>query len=296
MEQYNWGIPVALDLFLAGLGAAIFMIAVAANLAGDRKYKKISITGALIAPWPVILGVILLVVDLGKPGRFWEMILTRSHETLGVESFMLKIGSTMSIGTWLVTIFVIGLLVYMVVAILALPFKWAGKLQKMLGVIGLPIALLVTVYTGVLLSASDNGLWHNLILPIVFVASAFVTGIAAIVIILSIMRIIKPENGSSSEIPKLEIINKWAISFQFLMVILFIIVGIGSPLMGALVGSAFGLLWWIGIIGLGLVLPLVINFTGKIKDPQISLVISTLVLLGGFFLRYAILLGGQIQI
>lgn len=104
MEHYNWGIPVAIDLFAAALGAAIFMVAVVADLAGGRKYRRISITGALIAPWPAILGVLLLVVDLGKPWRFWEMILRRSHETLGVESLMFKIGSTMSIGTWLLTI------------------------------------------------------------------------------------------------------------------------------------------------------------------------------------------------
>ncbi len=296
MEHYDWGLLLAIDLFAAGLGAAIFMVAVAANLAGGRRYRRISTTGALIAPWPVILGVLLIVVDLGKPLRFWEMMLRRSHETLGIESIMFNAGSTMSLGTWLLILFVLGSLVYMVVALLAWPFKWAEKLQKVLGVIGLPIALLVTIYTGVLLSATRNRVWGSLLLPIVFVASAIVTGIAAIVFILAAIRVARPDSKIGSDIPKLEVINGWTIAFQLLMVILFVIFGIGSAQMRAVIGSAFGLLWWIGVIGLGLVLPLVIGIRGGAKNAPVSLVVSALVLLGGFFLRYTILLGGQLQI
>ncbi len=296
MEHYDWGLLLAIDLFAAGLGAAIFMVAVAANLAGGRRYRRISTTGAIIAPWPVILGVLLIILDLGKPLRFWEMMLRRSHETLGIESIMFNVGSTMSLGTWLLILFVLGSLVYMVVALLAWPFKWAEKLQKVLGVIGLPIALLVTIYTGVLLSATRNRVWGSLLLPIVFVVSAIVTGIAAIVFILAAIRVAKPDSKIGSDIPKLEVINGWTIAFQLLMVILFVIFGIGSAQMRAVIGSAFGLLWWIGVIGLGLVLPLVIGIRGGAKNAPVSLVVSALVLLGGFFLRYTILLGGQLQI
>lgn len=296
MEHYNWGIPVAIDLFAAALGAAIFMVAAVADLAGGRKYRRISITGALIAPWPAILGVLLLVVDLGKPWRFWEMILRRSHETLGVESLMFKIGSTMSIGTWLLTIFVLGSLLYAVIALLAYPFKWAGTLKKVLGVVGLPFALLVTIYTGILISATSNLLWNNWLLPLVFVSSAFVTGIAAIAFILAVLQVLKPESKIGSDVPKLEIMNSRLIVFQLLTVIIFILIGIGSPQMRAMIGPAFGLLWWIGIIGLGLVLPFIISFRSGAKSPQISLLISVLILLGGFFLRYAILIGGQMHI
>ena len=297
MEQINWGLPLTIDLYAAALGAALFMVAVAADLAGGERYRRISTTGALLAPWPVIIGVILLIVDLGKPGRFWEMILRRSHETLGVESLMFKFGSTMSMGTWLLIFFIIGSLVYMIVAILSFPFKWAQGLQKILGVIGLPFALLVTVYTGVLLSASSNSLWNNLLLPIVFVTSAFVTAIASIVLIMAILKFIKPDSSLATNMPKLEKINTWVISFQLLVVIVFVVVGLGSPRMRALIGSAFGLLWWIGIIGLGLIVPLGYGLLkGFPKKPEYSIVVSSLVLLGGFFLRYSILVGGQIPI
>ena len=296
MEHLDWGLPLAIDLFAAGLGAAILLVAAVADLAGGRRYRRISTTGALLAPWPVILGLILLIVDLGKPGRFWEMILRRSHETLGVESLMFKFGSTMSLGTWILVVFIIGSLVYLVVAILAWPFPWAGKLQKLLSAAGIPFALLVTTYTGVLMSGSENSLWSNWLLPVLFVVSAIVTGIAAIIFVLSIFQLFSPESKIGINIPKLELLDSWIIVFQFLVVILFVVIGIRSAQMKALIGSAYGLLWWIGIIGLGLIVPFVVWFFKQAKKPYMSLVISTLVLLGGFFLRYAILYSGQIQI
>ena len=98
MEHYNWGLPIAIDLFTAGMGAAAFMVAVVADLKSNKKFDSVRFTGAIIAPWPVILGVLLLIVDLGKPLRFWEMMLRRG-EGLSLEApyLMFNGGSTMSV-------------------------------------------------------------------------------------------------------------------------------------------------------------------------------------------------------
>ncbi len=298
MEHFNWGLPVAIDLFTAALGAATFMIAVLADFAGiwGRKYRKISTVGAIIAPWPVILGVLLLVVDLGKPLRFWEMLLRRGSGLLTLEYpfLMFKIGSTMSIGTWLLTIFVVISLVYLVLAILSWPFKWGGILQKLVGLAGLPFALLITVYTGVLISSTNNPLWNNFTLPLVFVASAFVTGIAAIIFVLAILQLILPSSKIGVNIFKLEKLNGYLIMWQLIVLALFIGSGIAAPQMLGMITTQFGILFWIGIVLLGLVLPLLIGLKGGSKHPGTALVSSVLLLLGGFFLRYVILIGGQI--
>lgn len=296
MEHYAWGAPVAIDLFLAGLGAAMFMIAVVASLAGGKKYRRITTTGALVAPWPVILGVVLLIIDLGRPGRFWEMILRRGEALNRLESpfIMFKFGSTMSIGIWLVVVLIIVSFIYLIVTILAFPFKWAEKLQKIVGVIGVPFALLVTTYTGVLIAASNNALWNNWLLPLVFVSSAIVTGIAGLIAVLAFLQILKQDSAIGSEVHRLERLNSRVILFQLVMVILFIIIGIGSAHMRAMIGFSFGLLWWIGVILFGLVVPLLVGFKGGTKSPSVTVLVSMLVLLGGFSLRYVILIGGQI--
>ena len=285
MEHVNWGWPVALDLFLAALGAGAFMLAVAADLAGGKRYRVISTTGAVIAPWPAIIGVILLVVDLGRPLRFWEMILRRGEGFL-----MFNAGSVMSWGVWLLTVFILLSLAYMVVAILSWPFAWGAIAKKIIGVIGLPFALLVCVYTGVLISATTNALWNTPVLPIVFVTSAMVTGIAAVIFVLALLQLPKKEVPEDSPIPKLEKLNSMMIGVQLLAVVLFMLLRINTAPMKAIMS---GPTWWILVIGLGLVVPLIVGLKAKIKKPQVSLVVAALILLGGFLLRYVILMGGQ---
>ena len=289
MEHIIWGIPVAFDLFLAGLGAGALLIAIAADLFGGRQYERITRTGAVIAPWPVIVGVVLLVIDLGRPLRFWELLFRR-----GPGFVMFNPDSVMSIGVWLLTIFVILSLVYGALVLFGWPFTWGKKARQGVGMIGLVISLLVAVYTGVLLASTANPLWNTVLLPAVFSVSALSTGIAAVVFVLSFTHIYGARAKVDPSIPELEKINSRVISLELLIVALFVLVRITSPSLRMILGSAYGLLWWVGIIGLGLVVPLLFGIKGKVRKPQTSVVVAALVVLGSFFLRYVILIGGQI--
>lgn len=294
MAHINWGLPVALDLFAAGMGAAAFLVAVTADLAGSKRYTSVRLTGAFIAPWPVLLGVLLLVVDLGNPQRFWEMVLRRGAGLrLEAPYLMLNPGSTMSWGTWILSLFVIISLVYLIVCIISIPFSWGEALTKVVGIIGLPFALLVTTYTGVLISATSNELWSSLLLPALFVTSALSTGIAGIVFILALLKMFNV-SAESTFIPELEKVNGWVIGALLIILALFIIMGIQGDPMKAMIGLKYGILFWIGIVGLGLILPLVIGFKKGVRTAHTSLIVSALVLLGGFFLRYVILYAGQL--
>ena len=294
MEHLDWGLPVAIDLFAAGMGAAAFLVAVMADLAGSKKFTSIRLTGAIIAPWPAILGVLLLVVDLGKPLRFWEMILKRGDGLSIVPPFlMFNPGSAMSWGTWILSLFVIISLIYLIISIIAIPFSWGGIATKTIGIIGLPFALLVTTYTGVLISATSNALWSNYLLPLVFVSSAIVTGIAAIVFILAILKMLKLLEEDF--IPGLEKLNGTMIIVLLISLALFIILGITQPPMLALIASVkVGILFWLFAIILGILIPLMFSFKKEGNTPTTSFIISILILLGGFFLRYVILIAGQI--
>ena len=290
MEHHiSWGIPVAFDLFLAGLGAGALLLAVAADLFGPKRYQTIMRTGAIIAPWPVLLGVILLVVDLGNPLRFWEFLLRKGPGIL-----MFNPDSVMSIGVWLLTIFVILSLVYLVLCLVSWIFVWGAKLRQLVGVAAFCFALLVTVYTGVLLAATPNPLWNTVFLPAVFSVSALSTGIAGVVFVLALGHLYKRAVKIDPFVPELEKINSRVIGLLLLIIILFVLAGIGSAPMKMIIGSSFGFLWWIGVIGLGLIVPLLFGIKGKANKPEASLVVSALVLLGGFLLRYVILIGGQI--
>jgi formate-dependent nitrite reductase membrane component NrfD len=294
-HHISWELPVAVDLFLAGLGAGAFLLAVAVDFAGGRKYQTVSTVGAFVAPWPAIAGVLLLVVDLGQPLRFWEMVLRRDGGgALWLESplIMFNAGSVMSWGTWVLSIFIVLSLCYIGAALAAYPFPWGGIIKKLVGLAGVPFALMVMVYTGVLLSATSSGLWATYFLPVLFVASAMVSGVASVVLVLAVLRwlgIVQEE----SYIPQLEKLNSRIMVFQLIALVVFMIAVAGSGMLGAVVGSPFGPIWWVGVVILGLLLPMLYGFKGKLRTPQGSLVMAGLVLIGGFFLRYVILMAGQ---
>lgn len=297
-HELNWGLPVALDLFLAAMGAGAFLLAVATDFAGSRKYRTVSTTAAFIAPWPAIVGVLLLVVDLGKPLRFWGMMMSRSGDGyLGVKAPYVGFNpaSTMSWGTWVLSLFVILSLCYIGASLIAYPFPWGATVKKLVGLAGVPFALMVMVYTGVLLSASSNSVWNTYMLPVAFVASAMVTGVASVILVLAVLRFLGVIEEESSYIPQLEKLNSRLIVFQLVAVVLFMVaLLVAKAPLGAVVGGLFAPVWWVAVIGLGLIVPLLYGFKGKLRKPQSSVVVAALVLFGGFCLRYVILVAGQL--
>lgn len=66
------------------------------------------------------------------------------------------------------------------------------KVRDILGLAGIPVALLVSIYTGVLLSATSIPLWRSLALPALFCFSSMTTGFAAGLLLALLFF---PENG-----------------------------------------------------------------------------------------------------
>ena len=184
-------------------------------------------------------------------------------------------------------------LAYLAVSLVTIPFRWGAMARRAMGIIGLPLALLVTIYTGVLLAACPKVPWHTPLLPVLFVASAIATGIALVILVLAAVRIVTRQAEVDPPIPKLEKLYSGIIAFQILVIILFVLTQIRSAEVRSMIGSGQGLLWWIGVIALGSLLPLIVGFKGGEKKPLTSFVMAALVLLGGFLLRYVILMAGQ---
>jgi polysulfide reductase chain C len=272
------------------------MVAVVAGLTGNKKYGSVRLTGAIIAPWPAILGVLLLVLDLGNPQRFWEMILRRGHGlSLAPPYLMFNPGSVMSWGVWILTIFVILSLIYLVVVVLTVPFSWGEGIAKAVGLICLPFALLVATYTGVLISATSNPMWATPLLPVLFVTSALVSGVAAVVFVLALLGALKVlDQGDGGVVPAMERFNGRAIVFLLVVLALYVLSGIKAAPMAVMIGARFGILFWIVVVGLGLIVPLVVSYKKGARSATTSLIVSALVLVGGFFLRYVILVSGQL--
>jgi hypothetical protein len=163
-----WGHEVAAYLFLGGVAGGSGLLAAGAQLTGRTKLRRNTRLSALVA---VMLGAVALVKDLGRPERFVNMMRT------------FKLTSPMSVGSWILSSFSVGIGVAAVAEIDRMTSERLplGPLRPVLraveGPAGLEAALFappLAVYTAVLLSDTATPTWNAAYrdLPFVFASSA----------------------------------------------------------------------------------------------------------------------------
>lgn len=315
MKTIEWGFLIVNYLFLGGLSAGLFFVSALATflykIEEPSPYTRIARLGALLAPWPVMIGCALLVFDLGHWYRFYKLFL---H---------LRLVSPMSIGTWLLVFFNIVALVNCYAWLTEsqrnalferIPQRLAllrrfnfdiDHLRRHLALAGLPISVGVGIYTGVLLGAvQSRPFWNTNLVAQLFLFSALSTGCAALILGLA-------RHGQSTQ--ELKLLYGLDICFmvlEFFIVLPYLIHGELSvqavqDSLKLILGGPFTILFWVFFLGLGLVTPLVIEITELVPvivsnrefhcRRPIAAGTALLILVGGFLLRYVFVFAGQVS-
>ena len=290
----EWGWWIILYFFFGGIAAGSYFIGTLVDLVGAERDRPIAKTAYYIAfPLVVICG-ILLIVDLGRPERFWHMVI---QSNTGLPMF--KYWSPMSVGVWALLLFG-ALSGVSFVGALAEDGKFGlrrfsnlaqqlhhGPIGMLFEVAGTAIGFFIASYTGVLLTASNQPIWSDSnLIGALFLASAASTGIAAILLALSFARPAPPDSVES-----LERTDRWAMLLELVLLIVFV-ASLGS-LAPALVASIYGILLLAGTLVIGVIIPLVLSWRTRPLGTSSTVVAAVLVLVGGLILRYAIVMGGQ---
>ncbi len=296
MTEIAWGLPVVIYLFLAGLGAGSFCLGMIASRKTGEGWEACSRMSFLTAPLAIFIGLIMLILDLRYKVRFWR--------TLTV----VNLHSPMSVGVWLLTAF---FLTALLTAMFWLPssarrrIPWIGawscwsnaRLGNALGFVGMPLALGVSVYTGVLLSVTAIPLWRNWSLPLFFFISALSLGIegGAVFGVLSLRK----GNREAMEAPLRFIRRSYRVllPLYLLAAVLFVLfLAISASSWGEVVHFMTGwsgFLWWVGVVGVGIVLPLILVMRKDKAPLRHAWAFSGCLLLGDFLLRYVLIMAGQ---
>jgi formate-dependent nitrite reductase membrane component NrfD len=295
MGEITWGTLVVLYLFFAGLGAGSFCLGAIASKGRGHGWEACSRMGFLLAPCAIAAGLLILIFDLRYPARFWR--------TLTV----LNIVSPMSVGVWLLSAFFV---VSVLSAIFRLPahgrrsVPWIGTLafwdrtkwKNRLGVIGIPLALGVSVYTGVLLSATVIPIWRSVSLPLLFFLSALSLGIEGGAILG--MASLRKTNLDAMKEPLQFLKRSYRIILPLYLcaaVAFILILTLSSASRGDvldLITGWSGLIWWIGVVGIGILLPLILVMKNR-EQVRHAWLFSSCLLLGDFLLRLVLILAGQ---
>ncbi len=303
MLQTQWGWPIALYLFLGGLGAGTLLVTALIDL----KFKALAKTvkwGAWAGVACLAVGTLLLLIDVTMPFR--AIVLWQSFSNLG---------SWMAIGAWLLGI---GIVLGGIWA-LASTFEKLAGLRKPFRIIVMVLGVCIAAYTGILLSVlAAHPLWNTPLLPVLFLVSAVDTGVALTVIISAVFD--KADPARETVITLLEKATVVLIAVEAVVLIaLLALVATGSETGAASVGilttGALAVPFWVLFVVVGLLVPAVVAFMagkGAKKDAAavapaegeeaaaeapkkkapLGLIGATCCLIGGCALRFLILMAG----
>jgi formate-dependent nitrite reductase membrane component NrfD len=315
----HWNWIVAVDLFAAGLSAGAYIISATAYFLGGDRYEKITKIGASIAPFPVIVGILCLLYDLERPHLFWRLFTTfQPHSVMWLGSWLLFLFSFFSLlhfYLWLPEGYDY-LKVRQTIRSSVFLNRFRGdNLTMVRGLVagfGIPVSIGVGIYTGVLLGAlTARPFWNNPMLPMLFLISAMMTGSASICFIgcfIQGFRGMSRENVNTNKF-MIHSIDFTLLVFSIIATFLFILGLYVSPRSSVeavhlIMGGEFTLLFWVFVVGVGILLPLALEVYELIPhyiehvelrehNPWISGIITTSVLIGGFAMRYVVIYAGQ---
>ena len=285
----EWHWLIIAYFFVGGLAGGCYFLAVLIDFVGRSVDRPLARLGYLVAFPMTVLSGILLTVDLTKPLRFWHMLL--QSET-GMPVF--KPWSPMSIGSWALLAFgFVTFLSFLAVmgerrerrvgAFFAL--RPPHPLGMLIGVIGGVLGFFVAGYTGVLLAVTNRPIWSDTnLLGVTFLASAASTS-AALLLLLAYRRPIVPGG-----VRALERFDTWALVLELALLIA-LVASLGS--LARLWLNAWGLLFVLGVVGLGIVVPLVLHWRPRAMGRFGAPAAAALVLVGGFLLRIVIVLSSE---
>ena len=272
LKMPGWEMSIVWYFFLGGIaGGAYFTAAIADNV-GSRRDQAVARVGYLLSlPLVAVCGV-LLIADLGVPKRFMNMIL---H---------FKFWDPMSIGAWAVGIF--GAFAFVSSVLSFTSSESMAQLRRRISLVGMLFGFFLAGYTGILLSNSAMPFWgDSRLMGALFLASGGSTGMAAVALIMFVTG-----RSVGEAWHKIEVADRYSMLVEMLVLALFL--GLLGAAAQPITTGHFARLFWGGLVGAGLIVPLLLNLFGS-RVRALGLVSAVLVLVGGFILRYVVVMSIQ---
>lgn len=317
LHIWHWQIPIY--LFLGGLAAGLLFFAALFYIRGKNEQWHTAVKiGPLFVPFALILGLFALFLDLKHKMFFWQLYTT------------IRLQSPMSWGAW--TLMAITPMSFIWIASYLkelYPNVWTGTkwLDKSLGLIIKPLnndnntlnwrwrwdflekfelfiqkyrrefawvmifmAVILGVYTGILLSAFNaRPLWNTSVLGLLFLVSGLSTAAA---LIMSISKNPEEKKLFSRIDIILIIIELFLIAHMFMGFLASTEVQINSAEL--FLGGEFTIVFWVFVVGLGLVVPLLLELLEWLGFHVPVLVPAVLIIGGGLLFRFVMVEAGQL--
>ncbi len=294
LNVWGWEIPVY--LFLGGFTAGIMVLsgwALWRRGRNPRPRPGLSLASSglfLLGLAAISAGMLALFLDLGHKPYVWRLYLT------------MKPLSPMSWGSWIL------LLVYPVLAagVLLDPPAWLlahlpalrpvvggmdrePRVHRAVGAVSIVTGVALGIYTGILLSAlGARPLWSSGLLGPLFLVSGLSTAAA-------FAHGVSPEPEEGAQLARLDNLFLAAELGLIVLMLVGLMTSTGTHAQAArlLLGGPYTAVFWVGVVFLGILLPLAMQSLSLAQRIVHTKVAPVLVMLGGLALRFVIVYAGQ---
>lgn len=291
LHIWGWEIPVY--LFLGGLVAGMMMISGYFLFRGRQKEMATScLTLPLLSVVLLSLGMFALFLDLAHRWYFWRMYMTFQPT------------SPMSWGSWILVLVYPALLANALIrppawltaripALTALSGRIGSRSAnvKFIGIANMLLGAMLGVYTGILLSAfGARPLWNSSILGLLFLTSGLSSAAAFV-------HLVAKDEFEQKLLAKAD--NAF-LTAEIVIIGMFLIGLLSSTAVHIeaaqlLLSGPYAPVFWVFVIGLGIVIPLIIQSLAVNHKVAHTPVAPILVVLGGLILRFVIVQAGQVS-
>lgn len=186
-DQISWGFYIGNFAFLVGLAAAAVVLVIPAYVYHWEPIREVVLLGELMAVAAIVMCILFVTIDVGRPQMIWHMlpIIGRPHfpdSLLVWDVFVLT-------AYFLLNYFIVTYLVYM---------SYRGRHYSQgfilpLVFLSIPMAISIHTVTAFLfMGLKARPFWNSAILAPRFLASAFVSGPALLVLVFLVVRRVRP--------------------------------------------------------------------------------------------------------
>jgi len=282
--QESFGTLIAIYFYLTGLSAGSFVLSTLAYVFGMERFKPVGKIGVILAALFLVMAPLALLFHVGQPFKAWHLFV---H---------LNATSPITWGSFLLTLYPINCVIYG-----WFMFKGNKKMTRIFGTIGVPLAVFVHGYTGFILALGKaRALWNTALMPFLFLVSAMVSGIALMILI----SIVKDRFFSKEKTINRELVfGLGQLLVAMILIDLFLVL---SDVLVLLVSHAeaqevahliltgkFSFYFLVVENIMGKIIPAIILLVPRFRNLATVTVASVLVVVGIFFMRYVVVVGGE---
>lgn len=283
-NQIVWGLPHIFAVLLIVIASGVLNIASISSVFDKKLYKPLAPLSALLAVAFLIAGLIVLVLDLGKPDRLIVAMTTYNFKSIFSWNIFLYSG------------FAVVLAIYMWTML----DREVNRFSKYAGTFAFGWRIILTTGTGSIFGfLVAREAYATAILAPLFIVMSLLYGTAVYYLILK--TISKFHNTYISDdvvknLRKLTIMFLFAnLYFLFLYHItnMYIAKHLDYEIFILSSGGIYTIAFWVGQLFVGIILPIILMNSSRLSVEHSLILSSILILIGSFVAMYVIIIGGQ---